>query len=436
MKYKLIKLLIFSGIFLFTIAFGGCVGAKQPVVPVEVEKRETIPFRITWTDYSGRGVAIKKIVDLYNQDSAHTYEIVLQSGDEVLGTIESLLSQTGNEPVLVLPYRYVKYFGDQDILLNLTEAFKNEKELFYPELWKLGTVNEQAYGIPWLGHSICLIYNKTLMEKAGVDPTSINSLETLVKAIETVEAKTTAKGIGLVGANHNDLSWMVNQFVYGFGSELVDASGKKVALNNEKTIAAIDFYKNVLGPHAQPTWLTDTGVEVMNHFRDQEIAFEFQGVWGVTDIEKNGNPFEIGIINLEDIGLYAEVGPMMLSIPKSLSDDKQKKAIDFIEFMISKDAQEKIMDGEYNPEHDTYYPFRVPTRMDLTDSLIFKKYPQYLPFIKGFKRPSIDVPVPKWQTIKDVYYAPGLNQVMKSEVTIEDFLKTLETKGNEILNAN
>jgi len=32
----------------------------------------------------------------------------------------------------------------------------------------------------------------------------------------------------------------------------------------------------------------------------------------------------------------------------------------------------------------------------------------YLSFLKGFKRASIDVPVPKWQTIKDEYYTTGL----------------------------
>lgn len=84
-----------------------------------------------------------------------------------------------------------------------------------------------------------------------------------------------------------------------------------------------------------------------------------QGIWGVTDIKKNGDPFEVGIIQLEDIGLYAEVGPMMLSIPKNMDEDKKKTAIEFMKFLISKPGQEKIMDGEYSPRHDAYYPFRI-----------------------------------------------------------------------------
>ncbi|NTV91564.1 MAG: sugar ABC transporter substrate-binding protein, partial [Clostridiales bacterium] len=116
------------------------------------------------------------------------------------------------------------------------------------------------------------------------------------------------------------------------------------------------------------------------------------------------------------------------------AEDKLKEVFGFIEYMISEEAQASIMDGEYSPEHDAYYPFRVPVRIDLADSLVLQKRPQYLPFLKGFDRPSIDVPVPKWQKIKDELFAPGLSRVMKSETTTEDFLKMIEEEGNKILN--
>lgn len=421
---------------LMLLLFMGMSGCSQPTQPAKVNPVKTpLNFRITWKDYSDRGVAIKKIVDRYNEQSTGSFEVVLQGGDEDLETIKTAINAGEDAPILVLPYRYVKYFGSEMNLKDLSEDFATEKNYFYPKLWQLGTVDEKAYGIPWVGHSICLIYNKNLLDTAGVKPEGINSLEAFEKALIQVEEKTEAKGLGLVGANHNDVSWMVNQFVYGFGSQLVDSSGKKVAINNERTKEALEFYLNHLGKYAQSTWKEDTGVEVMAAFRDQSVAFEFQGPWGLTDIEKNGNPFEVGTINLEKIGLKSEVGPMMLAIPKNLSAEKQGEAVNFIKFMISPEAQEKIMDGEYSPEHDAYYPFRVPTRMDLTKELVFKKYPEYEPFLEGFKDPSIDVPVPKWQTVKDEVYAPNLHKVMLGEMSIEAFLKKVETEGNQILNS-
>jgi len=392
----------------------------------------TIPFRITWTDYSGRGEAIQKIVSSYNENNSDGTFISMVGGDEDMDAISALL-KSNPETIYVLPYRYVKYFGEQGYLADLTDTYKDAKALFYPKIWDLGTVNGEVYGIPWLGHSMCLLYNKSLLEKAGVDPESITSLDSLVTAMNSIEEKTDAQGIGLVGANSNDVSWMVNQFIYGYGSSLVSDDGKTVTVNNEKSRSALDFYKNILGMHAQSTWTNDTGVEVMNYFRDQKVAFEIQAIWGVTDIQKNGAPFEVGIISLEDIGLCSEVGPMMLAVPAGMSDELQEKAASFIRFLISKDAQEQILNGEYSPEHDTYYPFRTPIRIDMADSLIFRSFPEYLTFIEGFKNPSIDVPVPAWQTIKDELYAPGLHKVMSGELSIDEFLNNIETEGDKIL---
>jgi len=395
------------------------------------EPAQPISFRITWTDYSGRGQAIQEIVNDYNTSQPNV-AVQLLSGDEDEETIHTLLTSQP-ETVFMLPYRYVQHFGELGLLLDLSDAFAAEQTLFYPAIWKLGTIGGKTYGIPWMGHSMCLLYNKSLLKEAGVDPDSIRNLDTLVAALEQVEQNTQARGIGLVGAKSNDVSWMVNQFVYGFGGKLVNDAGTQVAVNSLQAEAAIEFYKNVLGAHAQPTWTEDTGVEVMEAFRKQQVAFEIQGIWGITDIQKNGSPFEVGAIALKDIGLYAEVGPMMLSIPAGMSEGGREQADSFIRFLISKDAQEQILNGEYSVEHDTYYPFRTPIRTDMADMPLVQMNPVYQVFIEGFEHPSVDVPVPAWQTVKSELYEPGLYRVMTGELSISDFLAQMETEGNRIL---
>jgi len=391
-----------------------------------------LSFRITWTDYSGRGQAIQKIVDDYNALSEEDAFLTMIGGDEDSAAIQSLLD-SDPETVIVLPYRYVQYFGDLGCLADLTEAFANEKSLFYPEVWELGTANGTTYGIPWLGHSMCLLYNRTLLDAAGVDPLSIRSLNSLVTAMEAVEQTTTAKGIGLVGAESNDVSWMVNQFLYGFGGSLVNPSGTAVAINSPQSAAALEFYRDVLGKYAQPTWTDDTSAEVLECFRNQEVAFEILGIWGITDIQKNGSLFEVGVIPLKQIGVCSEIGPMMLALPANMSDEGKQQGIAFIRYMISMDAQQAILNGEYSPEHDTYYPFRTPIRIDMADTPVMRMHPEYQLFIEGFQNPSVDVPVPAWQTIKEDYYEAGLHRVMTGETSIEAFLSLIETEGNRIL---
>lgn len=432
-KHIFQQLLIICLVFLAFFLSSCDAGIVDPDQTTETSEKKTIAFRITWTDYSGRGEAIQKIVDTYNAQNDSQYEIDMIGGNETLNEVESILQGSGQNTILALPYRYVRYFGETEDLSDLTTAFEADAELFYPELYNLGAVDGTVYGIPWVGHSICLIYNADLLKEAGIDAEAITNLDELAAALEKVEERTNAKGIGLVGAAHNDISWMINQFIYGFGSKLVDESGQKVAINNPNSVRAIEYYRDTLGMYAQESWLNDSGIEVMNAFRNGEVAFEFQGVWGLTDIEQNGNPFEVGLITLDKIGLVSEVGPIMLALPNGMSEEVKAEGIKFIRYMISFDAQRMVMNGEYSPEHDKYYPFRVPTRMDMAESLIASNYEAYMPFIAGFEHPSVDVPVPKWQSVKELYYEKGLHDVMTGVITIEAFLAEVERLGNDIL---
>ena len=428
------KYILMLPTLLFIILSLLLVSCTPSTPPEETVSKKPLYFRITWPDYSGRGNAIKAFADEFNQTYSSDYEIQILGGDENMTDITSMLQDNERPMIYALPYRLVKYYGEMDSLTDLSDLFSTSSDNFYPEIWKLGKVDDQVYGIPWLGHSICLIYNMDLVKAANIDLQALDSLDALVSALEAIETSTQAKGIGLVGADHNDVSWMVNQFIYAFGSKLVDDQGKQVVINTPRTVEAIRFYKDTLGHYAQATWHDDTGVEVMNYFREGKIAFEFQGIWGVTDIDKNIAPFEIGVIPLTQIGLKPEVGPIMLSISKDMPEDMKSVSIDFINYLISPESQKKVFKGEYSPEHDAYYPFRVPMRKDIAESMTSSEYTKYLPFLSGFNDPSIDVPVSKWQIIKEEYYQPGLHKVLNSELSINDFLDQIENEGNKILN--
>lgn len=395
--------------------------------------KENLVFRITWKSYSGRGEVVQKIVNLYNDMGQTDYKVIMLDGDEELSNVEELLQGNNTVDIYVLPYRFVQYFGHKNQLEDLTDSFSYSKSDFYENIWDLGVVGQKTFGIPWIGHSMGLIYNKSLLDKAGVDPKSIKSLDRLVAAFEKIEEKTDAKGIGLVGANHNDISWMLNQFIYGFGGSLVNQEGTEVTINSKASEEALKFYKNVLGKYAQDSWTQDTGLEVMRHFRNQKIAFQIQGLWGVTDVWKNGRPFETGVIPMKDIGLPSEVGLMMLTLRQGLNEQKRLAAIDFIEFLMAYQAQEMIMNGEYSPEHDMYYPFRLPIKKDIANDIVLERHPEFSAFLIGFESPSVDVPVPLWQFIKEDYYAPNLNLVMSNQLSIEDFLKKMQYEGDRIL---
>ncbi len=429
--------LTLTAILIISLSAGCGADSKAPSDGDSLKSNEkadtnTLTFRIKWKTYSARGEAITRIVDAYNDENP-AYRIVPADGDEDLAAIEDLLDHDGPVDIYMLPYPYVLYLGYKGKLDDLTESIQFEEHLFFDNLWQMGAVGQKVYGVPWLGHSMGLLYNKRLLEKAGVDPANIRSPNDLAAACKQVEDKTDAWGIGLVGASHNDVTWMVNQFIYGFGGALVSPDGTKVTINSPDSKKAIEFYKNELGRYAQPSWIGDDGHAVMDYFRNEQVAFEIQSIWGVTDIWKNGNNFKVGVIPPEQIGLYPDTGAIMLSLSPRLSGEEKAAAIEFIQFLTSRRVQDMIMEGEYSPEHDMYYPFRLPVREDVSKSIIFKKYPDFTAFLDGYIRPSIDVPAPLWQPIKEKYYAPGLHSVMEGTTSVDEFLRQIEMEGGKIL---
>ena len=143
--------------------------AKMTTQKLESQESNSLSFRITWKDYSGRGQAIQKIVDAYNLIGSDQTKIQLVGGDEDMAAIQALL-ESDSEMIYVLPYRYAQYFGSMGLLSDLASEFTEEAKLFYPSVWELGMVESAVYGIPWIGHSMCLLYNKTLLNQADVSP--------------------------------------------------------------------------------------------------------------------------------------------------------------------------------------------------------------------------------------------------------------------------
>lgn len=397
----------------------------------EVEKIE-LTFRITWDEISGRGDAINVIVSSYN-NSQDEVNVTMIGGNENNDEINPLLTSDNPTEIFVLPYRFVQYYGEMGYLNSLENDFQGELDSYYPSILNLAKIDDELYGMPWIGHSMALIYNKDILDEAEVDILSIDSFASLLLALDKVESNTDKFGIGLVGANHHDLSWMTTQIIYSFGGTLFEDDENKISINSDETNNALDFYINDLGKYAQDGWENHNGVDVMDAFRNQEIAFEIQGPWGITDIWKNGNQFNVGAISFNKIGGYSEVGILMLSIPSSIPESKLEAAKNFVKYMTSDIALELIMLGEYIPKYQEYYPFRVPIKNDINNSTFFTQFPSFKEFIYGFEDPSINSPIPEWTTLHNLFYQPLLHEVIIGEMTIDEFLIKIEIEGDNLL---
>ncbi len=401
-----------------------------------------ISFRSTWPEESGRTQALADIINNFPTDENHSVSV--SGGNENVQEIITILNSGASNEVMLMPYRYVQSLGEEGYFLNLEKSI--DKEIFYPGLLELSQVDGQYYGVPFMGHSMAFIYNKEIVEPllpvASVDGEiqSIKDIHTwqqfedLLTAIKDSDFQ--GAPLGMVGKQSHDVSWMTSQFVYSFGGEILDENNQ-AGITESGSQEGLAFYKHLADNYGQEGWQEHSGVEVLAAFRSQEVAIEIQGPWGITDIWKQSpeNQFEVGAFSLTQIdGGYAEVGPLMLVIPSDIEGAKLDLAKELVAYLVSKEAQAQIMDGEYDAERDKYYPYRIPARNDMEDALFFQENPEFLSFIEGFKRPSIDQPSSDWGEVKTKVYEPALNSYLSGNLSMEELVTTVTEESNKILN--
>lgn len=168
-----------------------------------------------------------------------------------------------------------------DLDTKVPEAVRKQ---YLPNIWKDSTLNNKSFGIPWYLTSRVTIYNKDLLQKAGVSkpPATYAELASVAKQIKDKTGKY-AFFITLVPGDSGEV---LESFVQ-MGVELVDAQGK-AAFNTPKGKAAfqywVDFYKQGLMPKEALTQGHRRAIEL---YQAGETAFLSSGAEFMDTIAKN-----------------------------------------------------------------------------------------------------------------------------------------------------
>jgi multiple sugar transport system substrate-binding protein len=403
-------------------------------------KVTNISMQIAWASDSGRGKAIREMLDQFEKENPNVKVELLggvQAGQKLLTQILS-----GKSPeVLQVAYGDAKPLAVQGAFVDLTKDFGAEKANYMPQIWDLALNDGKLTGMPWLGHTIQVIYNKTLFEKAGIKepPKTWDEFYDVAKKL-TVDTNGDGKpdqyGIGLAGKQSGDLGWMYGLFAGQAGAKLVtEKNGQnEVAINSPEGIKALEFYTKLMKDTSPPDSLTKDAAAFQTDFRNQVIAMELSGPWGVSEAWKTNGKFEAGVAEVPSgpAGKATEVTTYVLSIPTGVEGDKLAASKSLIKYLSSKPAQEMVMKGEKGDD-GKYYPFRIPIRKDMADTQFYKDHPEFNVFMKGVEYPVSLFPIPQWAQISDEVYTSALNQAVSGKISAAEALKMVQDKGNAII---
>jgi len=420
-----------GALLVLMLVVGGLKAQPEP-------ERTTIRLQIHWSEESPRGRAIRAILDEFER--THPDVAVRLMGGA--GDDRKLLTQiAGRNPpdVIETAYRNVQVLAQAGILRHLASLEGNRRQ-FYESLWQLGCHDGRLYGYPWFGHTIQLVYNRKMFAEAGIKspPKTWEELYETAKRLTRDtdgDGKPDQFGLSLVGKQHADIAWLFTMFLHQAGGKLVEKRGEewRVAINSPEGLRALEFYVKLAREVCPPGVGNKMGAEVMADFRTQVAAMEFQGPWGVTDIWQQPEEarFPVGAAGVPagPAGRAAELGANMTVIPGTCKHPEA--ALKLVAYLGSRGGQALLMQGEKTKTG--FVPFRVPVRSDLDDLPIFKKHPEFLPFVRGFEYPSIEVPIPEWVRVRHEVYQSELNKAVLGVVTPAQALATIEREGNRIL---
>ncbi|MFD4029734.1 extracellular solute-binding protein [Streptomyces sp. NPDC058637] len=125
--------------------------------------------------------------------------------------------------------------GAEDISAYVTDRTVPALKDIQPQVIDVARKDGKLYALPTSNYTMGLIINRKLFTQAGLDP---NSPPSTWEEVRAASKKIAALGKGIAGFGEysagNNGGWHFAATQYGLGGDVVDASGKKAAFNDDK----------------------------------------------------------------------------------------------------------------------------------------------------------------------------------------------------------
>lgn len=324
------------------------------------------PVTITWWDTSNATneaptyKALIKDFEAANKGVKVTYVNV--PFDQAQNKFDTAAGASGAPDVLRSDVGWTPAFAKKGFFLPLdgTEALADQAE-FKPNLIEQAKYDGKIYGVPFVTDTLALVYNKQLFAKAGVEaPKTWDDLRT---AAATIKSKT-----GVDGYWGSTAAYYAQPFLFGEGTDTVDASAKKITVASPAAKKGYGTWLSLFsgkGLHKADT-TADAYAHIQDAFVNGKVAAIIQGPWEITNFYK-GSAFtdkaNLGIATVPagSTGTAgAPTGGHNLSVYAGSDSAHQKAAERFVGFMTSAKSQTQIaLKNSTLPTRDDAYTAEV-----------------------------------------------------------------------------
>ncbi|MEU1176363.1 extracellular solute-binding protein [Streptomyces sp. NPDC005820] len=325
------------------------------------------PVTITWWDTSNATneaptyQALVKEFEAANKDIKVKYVNV--PFDQAQNKFDTAAGASGAPDILRSEVGWTPAFAKKGYFLPLdgTDALADQAK-FKSNLIEQAKYDGKTYGVPFVTDTLALVYNKALFEKAGITEAP-KTWDDLKKAAATVKAKT-----GVDGYWGSTQAYYAQTFLYGEGTDTVDAAAKKITVNSAAAKKAYGTWLSLFdgkGLHKADT-TADAYAHIQDAFVNGKVAAIIQGPWEITNFYK-GTAFKdkanlgIATVPAGSTGKAgAPTGGHNLSVYAGSDKAHQAAALKFVNFMTSAKSQSTIaLKNSTLPTRDDAYTTEV-----------------------------------------------------------------------------
>ncbi|MET9731607.1 extracellular solute-binding protein [Streptomyces sp. NPDC006458] len=324
------------------------------------------PVTITWWDTSNATneaptyKALAKEFEAANKGIKVKYVNV--PFDQAQNKFDTAAGSKGAPDVLRSEVGWTPAFAKKGFLLPLdgTDALADQGK-FKTNLIEQAKYEGKTYGVPFVTDTLALVYNKALFEKAGVE--APQTWDELKQAAATIKAKT-----GVDGYWGSTQAYYAQSFLYGEGTDTVDAAAKKITVSSPEAKKGYGTWLSLFdgkGLHKADT-TADAYAHIQDAFVNGKVAAIVQGPWEITNFYK-GSAFKdrnnLGIVTVpagSSGKAGAPTGGHNLSVYAGSDEAHQQASLKFVNFMTSAHAQETIaLKNSTLPTRDDAYTPKV-----------------------------------------------------------------------------
>lgn len=259
-----------------------------------------------------------------------------------------LASVAGGEgpDVLLLDQIWVAQYAAAKYIVPLDDYLKDsdiKADDYFQGAWGAGSYQNQMYAIPFdVGVWAVLYYNKDMFAEAGLDPEKPPTTWEEFLEYGKILTKNGKYGTSNWAGNSESVQCMIDAFTVAAGGKLLDETGKKILINEEPGVKALEFWVK-LNEISPPGTVGKNEEDALTLFTSGQTAMAMYGEWGQDTIATRAPDMNYGVANLpkpeggESVGTF---GGFNLAI--NARSQNKDLAWEFIKYSTSYENQKSI----------------------------------------------------------------------------------------------